>query len=518
MYYENNIGYLGSNPGSFSDINTSEKHTKVYYATHKHDGTRDSYMDRSFISFSFGGKLIEDFNLIAVINSDRLNRQLVSNFNDITTSYDVLDGEFYWNTYYMNNQIDFILATDGMTQNQLDSFRNWFSPGKTRELILSEHPNRAIMARVMEPPTMEIIPFGEETTVLINGKEYQTKTTLYKGEINLSLTMAEPFWYSKVNLLAEQEGSEWIDAWSDANNNKVVTLKDKDALKVILEDRIPTLTMLRAPLFLGNDLIFKHDFEASLVGYAIVGTSQVGIIDIIQEIGPDLDLNSGDIAYLYYSGTAPEKPTIKFKATKGSFNETNTITFTCTDTQTLVLKKPRLYKEFDIAYDLLNGLVSDTNTVDELRELGRSQLSYVDLKYWFFQILEGYENEYTGFTKDKLLDALNLFLPTSEATIFSFNFQTGEMKGVLPHRKLLRAITNYNQLIDNNYTSLVDDYEDVSDMVASAPIILKDRNRPSDEGSIEYWSSDNPDYSYRITHTFNGVLKDLSIEYKNKYY
>jgi hypothetical protein len=49
-------------------------------------------MRRSFISFTYGGRHIENFDLIATISGDRLNRNGFATFNDITTSYDNLQG------------------------------------------------------------------------------------------------------------------------------------------------------------------------------------------------------------------------------------------------------------------------------------------------------------------------------------------------------------------------------------------------------------------------------------------
>jgi len=49
-------------------------------------------MNRSFISFSFGGKDIESFDLIATTSGDRLNRTGYASFEDNTSSYDNLDG------------------------------------------------------------------------------------------------------------------------------------------------------------------------------------------------------------------------------------------------------------------------------------------------------------------------------------------------------------------------------------------------------------------------------------------
>jgi len=49
-------------------------------------------MNRSFISFTYGGKRIEDFNLIATISGDRLSRDAYASFSDTVTTYDTLDG------------------------------------------------------------------------------------------------------------------------------------------------------------------------------------------------------------------------------------------------------------------------------------------------------------------------------------------------------------------------------------------------------------------------------------------
>jgi len=49
-------------------------------------------MYRSFISFTYGGRRIEDFDLIATISGDRINHNAYSSFEDTVTSYDNLDG------------------------------------------------------------------------------------------------------------------------------------------------------------------------------------------------------------------------------------------------------------------------------------------------------------------------------------------------------------------------------------------------------------------------------------------
>jgi hypothetical protein len=49
-------------------------------------------MNRSFISFSFGGRNIEEFNLIATVSGDRMERDGYAAFDDLSSAYDVVHG------------------------------------------------------------------------------------------------------------------------------------------------------------------------------------------------------------------------------------------------------------------------------------------------------------------------------------------------------------------------------------------------------------------------------------------
>ena len=103
----------------------SPSQTQVYQVTHDGDQYLP-FMNRSFISFSFGGKNIEDFNLIATIDGNRMQRNAYSSFDDLTTIYDAINGQFYWGTYYHTNNLNLTLSTDGMTEVELDNFKHWF--------------------------------------------------------------------------------------------------------------------------------------------------------------------------------------------------------------------------------------------------------------------------------------------------------------------------------------------------------------------------------------------------------
>ena len=592
MNYGNDIGYLGNNPGSISiSNNVPVKHTQVYYATHRDNGARSSFMNRSFISFSFGGKWIEDFNLIACINGDRLNKQLHANFNDLVSEYEVVNGQFYWGTYYTNNQISFTLATDGITQNQLDEFKNWFAPGQVRELVLSEHPNRAIMARVSEPPVMDIIPFEEETTVMVNTTEYKTSTTVYKGEFTLNLVMDEPFWHSKSNLLAiidspanlitlikrngiitEDNASNgyrtitytsnidnssrtivfpynssqtqmWADIWSDANDNIVPILEDKDALKVILEDGIPTLSMLRDRMFLGNGLVFDYIEQNTRAGYAITGEAVLGNTDqAIQKIGNSITIPQNGSAYLYYAGTAPELPKIEFnisgifqhfhsqlkkypfiksikgtvlaKATNSSYGYNYIRFYTNKKEQKLYITAPLLYNDYNQAAALLYE-----GEEEDIRKKVNDRLTHTSLRKWVFKILDAIKK---GIDINKS-EALAYFITPLTGGFynphhFSFDPNTGKMLGTFSYRIITDDVEISSTDDFKTLGTLTTVTEDVSDMIISKPIVLLEKNSFSKDGKVEYLNSKNLSASYFISHDFETTLKDVSITYQNKYY
>lgn len=234
--------------------------SQVYQATHEGEH-RLSFMNRSFISFTFGDKSIEDFGLIATTSGNRMEKSGYASFDDISTTYNTLPGQFYWGTYYKSNSIKFDLSTDGMTQRQLDDFVYWFAAGEIRELVLSEHPNRAIMAHVSSPPSLSLLPFEKKISVPLGDGNYNTSTTLYKGEIKLELVMDDPHWYSKINIFGYPDiNGIYQDKWTDANGNEVSVYDDPDAIKIAYEDGIPFSSMLSTSMLLGDDIYANVDY------------------------------------------------------------------------------------------------------------------------------------------------------------------------------------------------------------------------------------------------------------------
>lgn len=253
---------------------------QVQSATKNGQGKSLSILNRQFISFSYGYKKdsdgkdipvnIEDFDLLAVFSSDRLEKEIYASFNDTITEQAELDGQMFWRSNFKAGQLIFNLATDGMTSAQLEEFKFWFQPGIERELILSEYHNRGIMARVATAPHISLLPFEKEIEVNIGGQIYKTKTSLYKGDITLDFIMDEPYWYSL---------------------NDIVEDLNEESLKIIYEDGIPHTSMIKlTDCFFSNNNFVSEKETCSISNYQNVQKN----------------------AYLYYCGTAPAYPEISF--------------------------------------------------------------------------------------------------------------------------------------------------------------------------------------------------------------
>lgn len=299
-----------------------------------------------------------------------MQNNLYSDFEDLTQEYDVLNGQFYWGTHLKPLVFQYLLSTDGMTQTQLDKFKAWFAPGKIRQLVRAQHPNRGILARVQVPPTMNMLAFQGRQQKVIAGTVYNIPTTLYKGDIKISFICDDPLWYALQNLLGKRYKVALVDGeivqrgqslsgtgqdleedefyqyrWNDANDNNSSIMNNNDALKIILQDNILTANMVRiySNLFIGGDIKIQDIQHKDALGnirtvaalaspqngtnppYAAVMISRVGVTYapaigtysfIENEQGTNVILSGGkdsnNIAYLYYAGNAPSYPTLYF--------------------------------------------------------------------------------------------------------------------------------------------------------------------------------------------------------------
>ena len=277
-------GSVGNNVFPPNHFNIT-KRGQVWQTTHDGAGNSLPYRYRSFISFSFGDKWIEEFDLIAYCKGDTMTRSGSAAFEDLTTSYDIMDGQYYHGTHYKPNTLSLDLVSDGIDQQKLEDFLHWFSGGKTRELVLAEHPNRAIMARVAEAPQIDMTPFEQPITINIGGIEYTTSTTVYRGTISLSLVSDTPFWYARQNFLIYNVTSnkgifQGIYLKDDSGTSAEAKLRRdrfKEAIKVMYEDNVPLDSMIQSTMHFGENqyAVVDNDLKYSLIaGYIISGGGQ----------------------------------------------------------------------------------------------------------------------------------------------------------------------------------------------------------------------------------------------------
>lgn len=278
-----NIGYLNGSTGINIPVELNPK-GQVYLATHDELGNKRTAIERSYISFSWGGRDIEDFNFLVVANGERYDKPAYSTFNDSVTEIDILDGQYFWRSKFAANNLNFYLATDGVSEKILQDFRNWFKPGIIRRLVLAEAPNRYINARISEVPNFSLIPFEEKTTINIGNTSYEVTTAKWRGELELSFVMDDPFWGSLNTLYL--------------NNN----LND-DELRVILEDGIPHKDMFN----------INNDNKVVLANkYLLTAIQNIeSSIDVQTDATFDINKNNNSI-YLYYCGTAAARPILSF--------------------------------------------------------------------------------------------------------------------------------------------------------------------------------------------------------------
>ena len=63
-----------------------------------------------------------------------------------------------------------------------------------------------------------MLPFEKKFTSPLLG--LRTSTTVYRGKINISFIMDDPFWYAKYNIIS-YDGQNLIDYLSTSGNTKI---------------------------------------------------------------------------------------------------------------------------------------------------------------------------------------------------------------------------------------------------------------------------------------------------------
>jgi len=458
----------------FSNLNNKGQ---VYLATHDGVGNSLPYMSRSFISFTFGGKAIEDFGLIATFE-DRMENNLYASFSDLTSTYDMIDGQLYWGTRFEAGQLSLKLSTDGMTEKQLDDFKYWFSPGIIRELILAEHPNRAIFARVSERPVFSCLPFEQKTSLKISGIDYETSTTLYKGSITLSFVMDEPYWHTKLNYIPtfiNLKKMAPFDEEKDNINDKINSLENKDTIKIMLEDNIPHQSLLRGDMFLGGNILVTSEARTNS---ALVGQAYLGIITTESD---GLILNSDTPRRLFYCGTAKSLPIIKFSM-ELKFSDNNYIT-----NPTNKIYNSEL-KEEDYSYIAIGDKKFKFTTPSILTSYNQAikifSLAESFNKVELLQQIRDTVNEY--YARAWAIDCVNRHTSKEDAISQMRDFFVRDLVTFIINSKTGEAIGDFTIKYRNDIENIEDKTikQNVGDMIRSDYLIIEGRDYLNENGEI----------------------------------
>lgn len=374
-------------------------------------------IQKQFISFSYGGRRIEDFDLLVVFNGDRLQKEIYSSFKDITSEQAELDGQLFWRSNFNAGQLNFTLATDGITSQQLEDFKNWFKPGVEKELILSEHHNRGILARISSSPQISLLPFEKEVEVKVGNEIKKTRTSLYKGEISLSFVMDDPEWYSLDSFIKNE------------------TLFEED-IKLIYEDGIPSKTMINTSCFLADNYFCQ------------VEENNGQILSRVIKENSGVKVSGQEDQYLYYCGTGKEKPIISFEITPVFHEDNGKISFLKTDEndfyylslgsesvgnyQEFKFSLPSLFSSYNNALDVVLNTEVNTSILDLRRNL-RDVIYNYSARSWVMAIIDyaranktevsGEGNIGPGF-KDFFIRQMKNFIPKEEVIIE--NLEAGE--------------------------------------------------------------------------------------------
>lgn len=449
------LGIIGSGEKRLVSVDTS-KYSQVWLATHDGRDRRLSPRYRSFISFSFGDKYIEDFDMIACCEGDSLSRNGYADFEDLVTSYDIMDGQYYHGTHYKPNTLSLRLVTDGIDEKKLNEFLHWFAGGKVRELVLMEHPNRAIMARVARPPELDLSPFEKKITIQIGSNSYDTSTTVYRGFISLELTADFPFWYAKQNILvynAKNKGIFSEEVLVDDNGASEQAIKRrqqfKEALKVVYEDTVPISNMVQVTMHFGEDSYARSDddcpyaltveqisqseYKDGQTGYwteIVNGTTQYwkgaridgtsnGIVYVGQTAGAVMVEEGTELSgpitenseyYLFYGGTAPSPTTISFSINLAPIGDTgyidcianeyvkksgkdySSIILTSEHKKQFDFTTPNIITSFNKAKKIFSSVEAKTTNWNDLAETLRDQVRHPAVRAWAIGIVNFLSN------------------------------------------------------------------------------------------------------------------------------
>ena len=156
--------------------------------------------EKEFIDFEFDGKHISEFGMVAVADGGRHSFDAAPTFQDETSNVNGVDGQYYWGTHFGSKKMSFTLATDGMTEAQVNAFKQHFKPGKYGKFIEDKLAYRYGYARISQVATFSMVPFRKKLTVGNGTDQLSFYVNEYKGDCRITFEFDDPYFYTVANL------------------------------------------------------------------------------------------------------------------------------------------------------------------------------------------------------------------------------------------------------------------------------------------------------------------------------
>lgn len=211
--------------------------------------------EKEFVDFEFDGRHVSEFGLVASFGGDRLALAAFPEFEDETSEINGATGQLYWGTRFKTLKKTYTLVTDGITEEQLNAFRSHFAPGKYGKFVEDHLIHRYSYCRVSEAANFEVIPFRKEIEVM----GYKFLTNEYKGEIQITFTWDEPFFYGQENYIDQEIGADNAAEWIRVIfNNKAPLAGSWHGITFEIEDAISRENISSCCLGADKKIVYKE--------------------------------------------------------------------------------------------------------------------------------------------------------------------------------------------------------------------------------------------------------------------
>ena len=157
--------------------------------------------EKEFIDFEFAGRHISEFGMVAVADGGRHSFDAAPTFENETSSVHGVDGQYFWGTHFGSKKMSFSLATDGMTESQVNDFKYHFQPGRYGAFIEDKLSCRKAYARISQVITFNMVPFRTQKKITIGNTVHNIFINEYKGDCRIIFEFDNPYFETTLNII-----------------------------------------------------------------------------------------------------------------------------------------------------------------------------------------------------------------------------------------------------------------------------------------------------------------------------